>query len=345
MRSKIRRVAVRFFSGMAFFGVTCCLYAQGTGPPPPSYPASNIAQADLPNAPEPQIELALALDPPTLDPQSGQAQTAQQPSTGTAPASSSATPAGSSSQNTAQQPNTQESKHQKAEQEVKEQEHQRMGGIIPEFNVSNHSDAVSLTPAEKFKLQFHAATDPYTFTIAAIVAGFGEANDSDTGFGWGPGGFAKRAAATYGDNVIGNTIGNAILPSILHQDPRYYRLGHGSVRHRFFYAVATAFICKHDNTGKWEPNYSNVLGNLIAGEISNAYYPDGDFGKVGLAVGNGLTVTFEGTFGSTLEEFWPDISRKLFHRDPTHGGDAQAQAEDAAAKQKKLQEKNQKNQQ
>jgi hypothetical protein len=56
-----------------------------------------------------------------------------------------------------------------------------------------------------------------------------------------------------------------------------------------------------------------------------------------------LTVTFEGTFGSTLEEFWPDISRKLFHKDPTHGLDAQAQ--DAAAKQKKQQEEDQKHQQ
>jgi len=212
-----------------------------------------------------------------------------------------------------------------------------MGGIIPEYNVSYHSDAVPLTTAEKFKLEFHAAIDPYTFTIAAIIAGFGEADDSDTGFGWGPLGFTKRAAAAYADNVIGNTLGNAVLPSILHQDPRYFRLGHGSIHHRFFYAVATAFICKHDTTRKWEPNYSNVLGNFIAGEISNFYYPGETKGSVGHALGTGLTVTFEGTFGSTLEEFWPDISRKLFHKDPTHGLDAQAQADDAVAKQKKQQ--------
>ena len=216
-----------------------------------------------------------------------------------------------------------------------------MAGIVPSFNVTYHSDAVSLSPAEKFRLEYRAAIDPYTFSIAAIVAGLGEAEDSNTGFGWGPGGFAKRAAAAYGDNVIGNTLGNALLPSILHQDPRYYRLGHGSIHHRFFYAVATTFICKHDNTGKWEPNYSNVLGNIIAGEISNLYYPDGN-SNFGQAIGNGLTVTIEGTFGATLQEFWPDISRRFFHKDPTHGLDAQAQ--DAAAKQKKQQEKNQKNQ-
>ncbi|MGD0481683.1 MAG: hypothetical protein ABSA42_16025 [Terracidiphilus sp.] len=304
--------------------------------------------ADLPDATAPQIEVALAADSRIVDPQSGQAQNPQQPATGTAPApvaSGSAAQSSSSSQNSEQPPNTQETKHQKAEEEVKEQEHQRMAGIIPEFNVSYRSDAVPLTTAEKFKLEFRAATDPYTFAIATVVAGFGEANDSNSGFGWGPEGFAKRAVASYADNVIGNTLGNAVLPSILHQDPRYFRLGHGSIHHRFFYAVATAFICKHDTTRKWEPNYSNILGNMIAGEISNYYYPDGNKSNVGQTIETGLTVTFEGTFGSTLEEFWPDISRKLFHKDPTHGLDAQAQAEDAAAKQKKQQEEDRQHQQ
>jgi len=324
---------------MAFLGVTSCLFAQGTGPPTPADPAAATSQAEIPDAPAPQIEVALAVESPP-----GQAQNAQQPTTesGPAPAASGdAAQSSSNSQNSLQQPDTQETKHQKAEEEVREQEHQRMAGIVPSFNVTYHSDAVSLSPAEKFRLEYRAAIDPYTFSIAAIVAGLGEAEDSNTGFGWGPGGFAKRAAAAYGDNVIGNTLGNALLPSILHQDPRYYRLGHGSIHHRFFYAVATTFICKHDNTGKWEPNYSNVLGNIIAGEISNLYYPDGN-SNFGQAIGNGLTVTIEGTFGATLQEFWPDISRRFFHKDPTHGLDAQAQ--DAAAKQKKQQEKNQKNQ-
>jgi hypothetical protein len=80
---------------------------------------------------------------------------------------------------------------------------------------------------------------------------------------------------------------------------------------------------------------------MIAGEISQLYYPNGDVGKLGQAVGTGLTVTFEGAFGSELQEFWPDISRRFFHKDPTHGLDAQARAADAAAKQKKQQDENQ----
>jgi hypothetical protein len=339
---------------MAFLGATSCLCAQGAVPAAHPDPAANPSQAEIPDAPAPhptdealsagtpapQIEVALAADP-----QSGQSQNPQPPATGTAPASSSTAQSSSSSQSSPQQPDTQETKRQKAEEQIREQEHQRMAGIVPAFNVTYHSDAVSLTPAEKFKLEFRSARDPYTFAISAIVAGIGEAEKSNSGFGWGPEGYGKRVAAAYADNVIGNTIGNAVLPSILHQDPRYFRLGHGSVRHRFFYAVATSFICKHDNTGKWEPNYSNVLGNLIGGEISNLYYPDESKSNIGQTLGNGFTVTAEGAFGATLEEFWPDISRKLFHKDPTHGLDAQARAQDAAAKQKKQQEEEQKHQQ
>ncbi len=208
-------------------------------------------------------------------------------------------------------------------------------GIIPAFNTSYRSDAESLTPKQKVHLAFRSAIDPYTFAIAFIVAGLGEAQGSDDRFGWGPEGYAKRSGAAYLDSFDGTMIGNAFLPIILHQDPRYFRLGHGPVRHRFFYAVATSFICKHDNTGKWEPNYSNVGGNILSGAISNLYYPKA--GKSGFAqtIEAGLTVTFEGTFGATLQEFWPDIARKLFHKDPTNGLDAQARAADDAKKKAK----------
>jgi hypothetical protein len=93
-----------------------------------------------------------------------------------------------------------------------------------------------------------------------------------------------------------------------------------------------AVICKHDNTGKWEPNYSNVAGNIASGALSNLYYSGQDSG-VGLTIENGVIVTAEGAFGAMFQEFWPDISRKLFHKDPTQGRDAQAAAADAQKKQ------------
>jgi hypothetical protein len=356
--------------GMAVCSLPLHLGGQEVRPTPPGAIAADPSQSTLPDAPEPQLALAQA-DPanqqaapaesqapssqsaPSADspnqttqqsapnsnpPAPSTPATSQTPASQT-PASQNGTAQGSSSSQS-QQTQPQETQRQKAEEQIKEQEHQRIAGIVPSFNVTYRSDAVSLTAAEKFKLDLRSAIDPYTFGIAMITAGLGEAEDSDTGFEWGPKGYVERAAAAYGDNVIGNLLGNALLPSILHQDPRYFRLGHGSVGHRLLYSAATSFICKHDNTGKWEPNYSNVLGNMIAGEISTTYYPNSK-GDGLQAVETGLTVTFEGTFGAELQEFWPDISRKFFHKDPTHGLDAQARAADEAAKQKKQQEKNQ----
>jgi hypothetical protein len=211
---------------------------------------------------------------------------------------------------------------QKAEEQLKEQTQQRVLGVVPSFNVSYRGDAVSLTGWQKIRLAFRTSVDPVTFGVAFLVAGYHEA-DNDVNFGWGIKGYGQRAGAAYLDSFDSNMIGNGILPALLHQDPRYFRMGHGSTTHRLLYAAAAAFICKHDNTGKWEPNYSNVLGNVAAGAISNLYYPGSNSG-VGLTISNGFIVTAEGAFGAMFQEFWPDISRKLFHKDPTHGLDAQA---------------------
>jgi hypothetical protein len=220
-------------------------------------------------------------------------------------------------------------KREKAEQQLKEQEQQRVLGIVPSFNVSYRSDAVSLTGWQKIRLAFRSSIDPVTFGAAFLIAGYHEA-DNDVGFGWGPKGYAQRVGAAYLDTFDSNMVGNGILPALLHQDPRYFRMGHGSTTHRLLYATAAAFVCKHDNTGKWEPNYSNVLGNVASGAISNLYYPGSNSG-VGLTISNGMIVTAEGAFGSIFQEFWPDISRKLFHKDPTNGRDAEISAADKSS--------------
>ena len=115
-----------------------------------------------------------------------------------------------------------------------------------------------MTAGQKMKLALRSSTDPVAFAAAFVVAGYHEARDDDKGFGWGIEGYGKRSGAAYLDAFDGNMIGNGILPSILHQDPRYFRMGHGTFTHRLLYSLATNVICKHDNTGKWEPNYSNV---------------------------------------------------------------------------------------
>jgi len=349
------RLVVRLVFAVAFFGLSCSLLAQQPGLAPRAaailLSSENFAvpSSEIPDAPTPHIDIT------AVDPQSAQPQSAQQPGTGSAPSpdrsaaptQNTSSPSSSSSQQSTSsaQPSTspptsaQETQQQKAAEQIKAQEHQRIGGILPSFNVTYLSNAASMSAKQKIGLAFRSSIDPYAFGLAFIVAGFSEAQDKGTGFGWGPEGYFKRAGAAYLDSFDGNIIGNGFLPALLHQDPRYFRLGHGTFEHRFLYAVSTSVICKHDNTGKWEPNYSNVGGNIIAGAISNLYYPSNTAG-LGQTINNGLIVTGEGTFGGVLQEFWPDISRKLFHKDPTHGLDAQARAADLAAKQKKQQEQN-----
>lgn len=261
--------------------------------------------------------------------------------TASSPAAGKSSSGDSSSTSAAQsqQPDSQESEHDKAEQQMKAQEKQRVAGIVPSFNVTYLSNAASLSAGQKIRLAFRSQIDPYAFGLAAIVAGIGEAKDDDSGFEWGPSGYFERAGAAYLDAFDGAMIGNGFLPALLHQDPRYFRLGHGSFHHRFFYAVATSFICKHDHTGKWEPNYSNVGGNIASGAISNLYYPNGT--GFTHTITDGFTVTAEGAFGGVLQEFWPDISRKLFHKDPTNGLDAQMREQDRQKKAEQQQRKQQ----
>ena len=337
MRSRSDSILILFAAGLAFAACSICSGAQQAAWDANASAPSAITSVALPDAPAPQLELAFADDPPP------QAQSAQQPSAtpASAPPPDSAPQSSSSSQSSTQPPAPPQSQHDKAAAQIKEQEKQRIGGILPSFNVTYRSDAVSMTASQKIGLAFRSTIDPYAFGIAFIVAGLSEAQNEGTGFGWGPEGYFKRSGAAYLDAFDGAMIGNGFLPALLHQDPRYFRLGHGSFHHRFFYAIATSYICKHDNTGRGEPNYSNVGGNIIAGAISNLYYPSQTAG-LGQTIDNGLIVTTEGTFGGVLQEFWPDISRKLFHKDPTRGLDAQARAMDDAAKQKKQQEQDQK---
>ncbi len=349
---------------MAFIGLNPIVSAQTQPAYDPSIPLSQRAADTLPDAPVPQIELAASVDP-----QSSQAQGSQQPAannssaqaassqsspqqapasdppaTGTAggvkngvtqncPPSqgSSGSQNSSSSQSSAQRPCGQQTKQQKQQQEVNEQEHQRVLGIAPNFNLTYRHDAVSLTAAQKIDLAFHTSVDPFTFAAAFFVAGYHEALDEDTGFGWGAEGYFKRSGAAYLDSVDGAMIGNGFLPALLHQDPRYFRMGPGhSTMHRILYAAATNFVCKGDN-GRWQPNISNVGGNIIAGALSNLYYPSQNSGW-GQTIGNGMIVTTEGGFGSLFDEFWPDISRKVLHKDPTRGLDAQQAAAENSKK-------------
>ena len=172
-----------------------------------------------------------------------------------------------------------------AQQQMKLEEKQRVLGVIPNFYVSYIPNAAPLNAKQKFHLAFRTMIDPFTIAIVAGTAGIQQAQDHFWQYGQGASGYGKRFGADYGDTVNGTLIGAAILPAILHQDPRYFYKGTGSKLSRFGYALANAVICKGDN-GRWQPNYSNVGGAIAAGAISNLYYPDQDKGDAALTFEN-----------------------------------------------------------
>lgn len=250
-----------------------------------------VASADLPNAP-----------------------TAQQATPVTPPASTSAD---AQEQQKKQTPSSDEV--------LRQEEKQRAFGVMPMFqtvSLANSRNIPALRPKQKFHLMLKSTTDPFIFAQDAVLSGIGQARDTNSGtkivtnpdgtqtkvrwgFGQGASGYFKRFGASYADTADGNFWGNAVLPVLLKEDPRYYRMGSGSFVRRFGYSATTALWCRRDN-GTWGPNYANVAGNFISGGISNFYYPDEDSGVEKTIIG-AMTVTAEGVIGSELIEFLPDI--------------------------------------
>ncbi|MGD0957279.1 MAG: carboxypeptidase-like regulatory domain-containing protein [Candidatus Acidiferrales bacterium] len=199
-----------------------------------------------------------------------------------------------------------------AEEQIKDQEKQRVLGFIPNFYVSYVPNAVPLDSKQKFELAWKTTLDPITFGVTAGAAAIEQADDQFSGYGQGAQGYGKRYGASYADLVTATFIGGAILPSLLKQDPRYFYKGTGSTRSRLLYAIANAVICEGDNR-RWQANYSNILGNLAAGGISNLYYPASDRG-VELTFENALIGIGETAAANVLQEF---VIRKLTPKVPS----------------------------
>jgi hypothetical protein len=197
-----------------------------------------------------------------------------------------------------------------AEIQIKEQEKQRVLGVIPNFYVSYVpvNDAIPLTPKQKFELAWRSSVDPVTFGGIAFIAAFQQAGNQYPEYGQGMEGYGKRYGAFYGDVVIGTFLGDAVMPSLLHQDPRYFYKGTGSKRSRLLYALSTPFVCPSDNGRRREVNYSYLIGSFAAGGISTLYYPTNNRTVAGLAVENGLVRIAENSISSVAQEF---VIRKL----------------------------------
>ena len=187
-----------------------------------------------------------------------------------------------------------------AREQVEIEEKQRVLGFIPNFYVVYDRNAVPLTPALKFRLALKTSADPITFLGTAFVAGFDQATDLHD-YQQGVKGYGQRFGAAYANDLTDILIGGAILPSILHQDPRYFYQGTGTNKSRVLHALATPFICRTDN-GQRRPNYSALGGYLAAGAISNAYYPASNRGP-GLVFSTAFVDIAANMANGLLQEF------------------------------------------
>jgi hypothetical protein len=188
-------------------------------------------------------------------------------------------------------------------------ESKRILGIIPNNRTSpSWKDHKPLSTADKFEIARRDSFDRGTVVLAALFAADAQLTNASPSFGQGVKGYAHYFGTSYGDFVIGNYMSEAIYPTLLRQDPRYFRRSTGSEWSRLGYSVGQIFWT-HTDSNRTQFNYSEILGNSTAVAISQAYYPDNrTAGDAGTKLGLQLAVDMA---SNVLKEFWPDVTRKF----------------------------------
>src|SRR5262249_16299386 len=167
----------------------------------------------------------------------------------------------------------------------------------------------SLNTGEKFRLFVNDSVDPVNFFGIAWSAGEGQFERDDRAFGQGAAGYSKRFAAGVADNATGDFFGMFLYPTLFHQDPRYYRVGRGSVDSRIGHALAHSFLAVTDS-GSPAFNYSEWFSTVSSKLVSNLYHPGSPRGfgptasRVGFSVANDMA-------WDVLREFWPEVTHKF----------------------------------
>jgi hypothetical protein len=191
-------------------------------------------------------------------------------------------------------------------------ENSRIFGIIPNNRTSpSLKNYKPLSPGKKFEIARQDSFDRGTVVLAAIFAADAQLTNANPAFGQGVRGYARNLGTSYGDFVIGNYMSEAIFPTLLHQDPRYFRRSTGGKWSRLGYSTGQIFWT-HTDADRTQFNYSEILGNSAAVAISNSYYPDDrNAGAAVEKLGIQLAVDMA---SNVLKEFWPDVSRRFSRR-------------------------------
>jgi hypothetical protein len=200
---------------------------------------------------------------------------------------------------------------QKTQEQTKGTSNDRLFYALPNFlTLENTGKVPPLTTAEKFKVVTRGSFDYIQVPWYAFLAGIGQAQNSEPGYGQGAQGYAKRFGASFADGTIENYMTGAILPSLLRQDPRFFQSSQGGFWRRTGYAVSRTFVTRTDS-GHQQFNFSEVFGSAASAAISTySYHPSGDRTLSNTASVWGTQVGYD-TITIVVKEFWPDIRRKM----------------------------------
>jgi len=190
----------------------------------------------------------------------------------------------------------------------------RIFAVLPNYGTVETVQALQpLHPGQKFRLATAGVFDWGTFAFNGVLSAIVQARNDPEAWGQGWDAYGKRYGASFADNSIGTYMTTAVFPSLLHEDPRYFQMGKGKFSHRFLYGWSRLFVTRTDS-GATRFNYSESVGNAAAAAISNIYHPADDRTAGRNATTFGLLILYDG-LANQLKEFWPDIRRKVFHKD------------------------------
>ncbi len=188
----------------------------------------------------------------------------------------------------------------------------RMFKVLPNYKTINDPEQPfsPISPGEKFALVQHYF-DPFTFVFTSITSGIEQLSNDKAGYGQGALGYAKRYGADFTDGFTNELFVTGLFPTIMHEDPRYYRLGHGGALKRTAYALSRILIARSDS-GTTRFNSSEFLGNIASGAVSMTYYPRDERNVSGVFTRMSVEIGYDSLF-NVLKEFYPDLKRKFSH--------------------------------
>jgi hypothetical protein len=187
-------------------------------------------------------------------------------------------------------------------------EDKRAFGVIPNYKTAEESAVFEpLTVKQKFTIAVKDSFDYPVFATTAFFTGISQLNgDNNSIYGQGLKGFAHRYGIEYADQTLGNFFPEAIIPTLFHDDPRYFRRGVGSVHGRLLYALSRMVVGKSD-TGVWTFNSPEIVGNIAAASLASTYHPHQR--TTGDILSEASNFWESDAVGNVIKEFWPDIKR------------------------------------